>query len=152
MATALSSTISSVARAQFSSAGFSGSPIQDFERGFSGSECTKLYFATYTVGTSPTSIDLTSLTDAFGNALSFATIRHLAIINNDVTNNLTVGGGSNGLFAALPFTLTGSTASSGNKGSCLQLTANITVDGTHKILTLTSSASTISVNVFILGV
>jgi hypothetical protein len=85
---------------------FSGTPTRDFARSFTSTDVTKMYFKTYTVTSTPTSIDLTSLTDAYGQPLDFTgTIKALFIANNDATNNLTVGGGTNGLFSTLPFTL-----------------------------------------------
>lgn len=128
---------------------YAGLPVQDFELLF-GASVTKLYFATYSVTTSPTSIDLTSLIDTFGVAVNFATVLHLRVTNNDTTNSLTVGGGVNGLFTALPFSLRGQSGTPDN-GSDLNLTTPITVDGTHKILTLVASAGTILVDVLIAG-
>lgn len=131
---------------------YSGSPNRDFVRQFASTDITKLYFNTYTVGTSATTIDLTSLTDAYGQSISFGTVKALLVVNNDATNNLTVGGGTNGLFSTLPFTLNGQTVSGSQQGSALSIITPITVDGTHKILSLTASASTISVDVFVAGI
>jgi len=157
MSQSVTATINSTTQARFQSSQafsttFTGTPFLAWQRQFTTSETTKCYFGNFTVTTSPTSIDLTGLTDAYGSALSFATIRHLQITNNDETNSLTVGGGTNGLFTTLPFSLVGYSASNGTSdGSCLQLTTNLTVDGTHKILTLTAGAGSISVDVFLLG-
>ena len=155
MATTLTSQVSSVSSARYlSSQGlstqFSGSPVLDFERSFSSTECTKIYFASYSVTTSTTSIDLTSLTDAYGTVLSFSTVRHLAIVNNSGTNDITAGGGTNGLVSTLPV-LKGFVPTTGENGTAINLTTNITVDSTHKILALTGSAGTSTVDVYILG-
>jgi hypothetical protein len=90
----------------------------------------------------PTTIDLTSLVDAYGNSISFTTVLHLMIVNNDATHNITVGGGTNGLFAALPVLYA---------GGCYNLTTTFTVDGTHKLLLITPAAGTPSVDVVFLG-
>ncbi len=157
MAQSVTATITSGTQARYQSTQdfsttFTGTPSLEWVKKFTTSNITKCYFTTETVTTTPVSIDLTGLTDAYGAALSFATVKHLHIINNDATNNLTVGGGTNGVFAALPFNLKGQTgANNSDNGSDLNLTTEITVDGTHKILTLTASAGSISVDVFILG-
>lgn len=131
---------------------FSGSPNRDFQRQYQATDLGCLYFNNFTVGTSPTTIDLTALTDSFGNAFSFATVKALLIVNNDATNNLTVGGGTDPLFATLPFPLSGQTPTTGANGSCLALVTPLTVSGTTKNLQLEASAGTISVDVYIVGI
>jgi hypothetical protein len=155
MAETLSGNVSSISRfLHQNGAGlsitYSGNPVRDYERSFTSSDVTLIFFGNYTVTTTPTDIDLTSLTDAYGNAVNFATVKHLQIVNNDTSHDLTVGGGTNALFAALPV-LVGQTSTTSSDGSCLNLTTNITVDGTHKILELTASAGSISVDVFVVG-
>jgi hypothetical protein len=124
---------------------YTGSPAREYLRTFTTSDISKIVFSSYSITTTPTSVDLTSQTDPFGAAVNFATVKNLLIVNNDTTNALTIGGGTNGLFAALPFNLGDTVA------TCLNLTTPITVDGTHKILKLVSTAGTISVDVFIIG-
>lgn len=99
----------------------------------------------------PTVIDLGNLTDAFGEAITWTHITSLMIVNNDTTNNLSVGGGSNAVFTLLPFTLNGQTASQGNDGSNLVINTPIAVSASPCNLQLTSSASTISVNCYFVG-
>ena len=135
----------------------------NFQRNYNSTDIAKAYWNTYSVTSTPTGVDLTSLTDPVtGAALSFTTVNFLKIINNDKTNNLTVGGTeTNDIFgAAWPFPLVGQDRSSGNggasgsggnTGSCIELTTNITINSTHKILELTASAGTISVSVLIMG-
>lgn len=129
---------------------YTGTPSLDFERSFNTTETTKSYSHRYSVTSTPTVVDLTSLTDDYGTALSFSTVRHIHIRHTDTTNSLTVGGGTTPVFAVLPV-LTSYTASVGDNGSCVSITTNITVDSTHKLLSLTASAGTISVDVFIVG-
>ena len=134
----------------------------NFTRSYNSADITKVYWNTYSVTSTPTTIDLTSLTDIVGNALSFSTLVYLKVINQDTTNHLTIGGvEANDLFGvALPFTLAGQNRSSGNGGSSgsagstgseVSLVTNITVDATHKLLSLTASAGTISVQVLVAG-
>lgn len=146
MAITLSGSVSSITKCiNQNSAAFgttySGNPIRDYEATFTSSQITKISFANYSVSTG-TTIDLTNITDPFGNAISFATVKHLQIVNNDLTNSLTVGGGSNPVFAALPSIIA---------GGCVNLTTNLTVGGSTKNLLLTAGAGTISVDVYIIG-
>ena len=127
-------------------------PNKDFAVTYTSSDVTKLYFNNYSVTSGGTTIDLTNLTDAFGNALSFTTVVDLIIVNNDATNNLTAGGGTNPVIPALP-TLAGQAAPTGggSTGSCAHITTPLSVTGTTKNLQLTASAGTISVDVIIIG-
>jgi hypothetical protein len=155
MAISINGTISSISKfliqnPQAFNITYSGNPTRDYERSFSSTDITKLYFATFTVTTTPTTIDVTALTDVFGNALNFATVKHIQVVNNDTTNNLTVGGGTNALFSALP-ALVGQSAAANSNGSCVNLTTNLTVTGTTKIIQLVAGAGSISVDVLIAG-
>jgi hypothetical protein len=155
MAETLSGTASSISKFLFQnsqpfSTTFTGQPTRDYERSFSSTDVTKCYFANYTVTTTPTTVDVTSLTDAYGNAISFVTVKHLQIVNNDTTNNLTAGGGTNALFSALPV-LVGQAPSTGSNGSCVNLTTNLTVTGTTKVIQLVASAGSISVDLYLVG-
>lgn len=156
MATTLTAQITSQVKAAYASTGnlsipFTGNPLVSFVKNFDSTEVTKTYFNSLSITSSPTSIDLSSFTDCFGNAISMTTVKEIIIYNHDTAIALTVGGGTNGLFATLPFTLTGYTATTGSNGTCLHLTTSITVDGTHKILTLTAGSGTITVDVLVLG-
>jgi hypothetical protein len=149
----LSGTVSSVSRflqqnSQALNVLFSGNPSRDFERVFTSTDVTKCYFNSYNVTTTPTAVDVTGLTDAYGQAISFGTVKHVQLVNNDAAANLTAGGGTNALFAALPALV----GQAGNpNGSCVNLTTNLTADGTHKNIQLVASAGTISVDLFLVG-
>lgn len=133
------------------SATLASSPQSSFARQFSSTEVTKLFYKTYSVTSTPTVIDVTTgLTDAYGAALSFATVKHLYFWNKDATRHLSVGGGTNALINALP-TLIGQTPTNGSTGSCVFLTTSITTSGSVKILNLTASSGTILVDVLIAG-
>ncbi len=156
MATTLTAIVNSQVQAKFTSTGglsatFTGNPAVNYQKAFNSTEITKIYIATATVTTTPTSIDLTAVTDAFGNSISFSSVKQLIIHNKDTAIALTVGGGTNGLFSTLPFTLVGYDASQGSDGTCLNLTTTISIDGTHKILTLTAASGSISVDIIVLG-
>ena len=98
----------------------------------------------------PTNIDLLTLTDALGAAISFATLEAVMVINLSKTTgeDITVGGGTNAVFASLPEVL--KATSSGD--STLFFKTPITVDSTHHILELTAaSGSAVQVAVVLFG-
>ena len=156
MALTLSGTVSSISKFLYQqtlpfSITASANPTRDYEKSFASTDITKAYFGTYTVTTTPTTIDVTALTDpVYGGAVSFATVKHVQIVNNDTTNSLQAGGGTNALFSTLPV-LVGQTGASNSTGSCVNLTTNLTVDGTHKVITLVASSGSISVDLFLVG-
>lgn len=98
----------------------------------STSDVSKVYTASVTSG-SATVIDLTSLTDGFGAALSFSTLK-ACVVENTGAGSLVVGGGTNPVFGTDQYTV--------KSGAVLPVLSSFTVDGTHKTLTLTPSAST----------
>lgn len=121
---------------------YSGRPQLSYSKGFKTTDISSVYHATLTVTSTPTVIDVTSLTSAFGSAVSFAHVKHIQVINNAPSISLTVGGGTNPLFAALPTIVA---------GGCVNLTTTITVSGSVKTLTLTAASGSISVDVLIIG-
>lgn len=135
------------------SAGVSDSTPVTYAVGNTAGQVNKVYTTTVTVNTSgATLIDLTSgITDALGASIVFAKVSAIKITNKSTTTgeNITVGGGTNGLFTALPFTLE---AGTGTESFTLCKGAGITVDGTHKILQLAAaSGSAVTVTVTIFG-
>lgn len=122
---------------------YTGTPGKQYSKTFASSDITKVFFASYTVTTSSTTIDLTSLTDAYGAAISFTTVKHLQILNNDATNSLLVGGGTNAVFSSLPSLVA---------GGCYNLTTNLAVSGSTKNLALTAGALSIGVDVLMVGI
>jgi hypothetical protein len=151
MSTTLSGTVSSISKFLYQetlafSLTASVNPTRDYEKSFASTDITNVYFGTFTVTTTPTTIDVTALTDpVYGGAINFATVKHVQIVNNDTTNALTAGGGTNSLFNAFPLLVGQPT------GSCLNLTTNITVSGSQKVITLVASSGSISVDVFLVG-
>lgn len=123
-----------------------------YDVGSSAGEVNKAYSVDVNVNTSgATSIDLTTLTDAIGTSTAFGTVSAILITNKSTVNgqNITVGGGTNGLFAAWPVTLD---ATDGLETLLIRKKLGITVDGTHKILTLAAAAgAAVPVRVTILG-
>lgn len=148
MSTTLTGTVTSGVAFTFTSNAALGTsaiaPISEtFRKTFASTDVTKVFFANYSVTTTPTSVDIsTGLTDVFGTSFGFGVVKQMIIVNNDATNNLTAGGGTTPVFAVLP---------SIPAGGCINLTINNTVDSTHKLLALTASAGTISVDVVIVG-
>jgi len=81
---------------------------------------------------SPTTLDVTALTDAYGAALSFGTVKQF-VIQNTGAGNLVVGGGSNPLFGTDQYTV--------KSGATLPITSSFTESGSAKNILLTPSAS-----------
>lgn len=101
-----------------------------------------VYSAPFTVtnGT-PKTWDLTSITDALGNALVFTNVTAIAVKNLSVTSgqDMTLGGAiSNSILTAFPVVMAAQPQLSGLALCGIELT----VDGTHKILELTVAAGT----------
>lgn len=122
------------------SATFTGSPKLSFTKQFTTSDITKGYWKQYTVTTTPTSVDLTALTDWAGNALSFSTVKALLIVNRG-TVTVTTGGGTNAVIPSQDVTA----------GGCRLLQSTVTVDGTHKIITLTAASGSATVDIELAG-
>ena len=122
---------------------FSGSPSLQSNVKYATTDVSKVWFSNYTVGTTPTSVDLTTTVDSFGAAQVFAKVLAFQVVNNDATHTVTVGGSTgNDLFAALPVIAPG--------GSVFFATS-LTVDSTHKVIELTASAAGTSVDLIVLG-
>lgn len=99
---------------------------------------TKEFTDNRTVATTET-LDVTSgLTDFYGVALNFATVKQIIIVNH-AAGSLTVGGGSNPLINQLTITA----------GGCLNLTTNITTSGSVKNLVIAGSSA--EYDIIILG-
>lgn len=95
---------------------------------------TKEFTDKRTVATTET-LDVTSgLSDFYGVALNFATVKQIIIYNRS-SGNLTIGGGSNALINQ--FTL--------SAGGCINLTTNITTSGSVKNLVVTGTAADYSI-------
>lgn len=123
-------------------ASYGGSPTISFTKTLSTSDISKCYQNNQT-SASPITFDVNSgLTDAYGTALVYTSVKTIVVRNNAASASLVIGGGSNPLMGTDQVTLAA--------GQVLVLTSPITVDGTHKVLTITPSASA-SVDVLILG-
>jgi hypothetical protein len=125
-------------------------PAKALVAGTSATQISKIHSARYLVTTgTPLSIDLTSVTDPVGASLNFGFVSRILISNASTTagQNATVLGGTNGLVAASPFTL--------GPGGHLKVDLGdqeITVDGTHKIITVTLAAGTnVPIDVTVMG-
>lgn len=141
---ALTATVKSDCRATHTSTtggiSYSASPAKSYEKTFTSSDITKIYHGSRT--TTGETLDLTSgLTDGYGTALVFATVKQILIINNSATQTLTIGGGANPVISELPVV---------SVGGHVNITSTFTVDGTHKNLKIQASAS-LTYDVIILG-
>lgn len=112
---------------------YSGNPQISTVTSFSTSDISKVYTAAGTTAVN-LNLDVTSgLTDAFGNALVFGTVKTFVLKNTHATATLTVGGGTNPLFGSDQYTVAA--------GACLPITTSFTVDSTHKVIRVVPSAS-----------
>jgi hypothetical protein len=106
-------------------------------------DVTKVYAANRSGGSPDVfTLDDGSLTDAYGNALTFAEAHAVVIKNTHASATLTVGGGTDPLFGSDQYTL--------KAGQLLPITSPFTVDGTHKQITITPSAAA-TYSVIVLG-
>ena len=104
------------------------------------------YTATLTTGT--TTIDLTAIAGGIGGAaINFSLIKQIIVANADPTNNIAVTNGTN------PATNTINPMTIGPNGVYCRVEQGIgmTVDSTHKTITLAASASTVVVNIVVVG-
>lgn len=121
-----------------------GNPSTTYTNAFA-SGVSKVYFATLntTMGY-PSSLDLSngSLSDAFGTALTFTSLKAIYIYNKDSTNTITVFGGSTPVIAnTLDITA----------GGNILLTSTFAVSGSTKLMQLDPGSHNITVDIFLLG-
>ncbi len=121
---------------------FSGQPNLQFRLSMPSTDVNNCWFNTYTLSTSPTTVDVSSLTGAFGESINFTTVKQLTVVNRSATTGVVVGGGSTPLVDEMP-ELTGSL-------SCIYLTANLTTSGAN-LLSLVCSSGTAVTDVLIAG-
>ena len=143
----LDATIKSTTNATLTKVGSLGNgqaPVSEiYSIKFSDDDVSLLYSKRNTlVATSDNlTVNDDSLTDFFGEPLTFVTVRHIQVVNKDATHNLIVGGGSNSLIPAITLGANG----------CLNLTTAITVSGSAKLLKIDAGANTVQYDVIILG-
>lgn len=129
----------------------------NYTNGTSASQVDLLYGKQLSITTTPTDLDLTTLTDPPGGAVNFARVRELIIENLSTTagQNLVVSGGASNQW-------TGFLNSTGTltlpPGAKLRIsdptsvtTAGGITSGTSKTLRLVASTGTISANVTLVG-
>ncbi len=121
---------------------YSSSTSINSQASLSSSDISKVYTKTISVTTTPTVLDVTSLTEqGFSQSQNFANVKYLHVEHTGASGTLTVGGGTNPLV----------TASSLTAGGWIDLKTTIATSGSIKNLTLTASAGTITTNVYLLG-
>ncbi len=116
---------------------FTGRPQVYHYRQLTSVDVTKCYPASVSPNLT---LDVTALTDPYGNALVFSTVLAIQVLNNDGTNSVTVSGN-----------LIGTDKVTVGPGKCLFIDTTRTVDGTHKQLTLTKSGGSPTCDVILLG-
>lgn len=129
--------------------------------GTAADQVQKMHAATYTfVASTPQTIDLTSLTDIQGAALSFSAVKSIMVWHKGTVDasslSLSAGaanGNTNILGTTAALKILPSTSS--NNGWFVLTAPNTTgyvVDGTHKTLTFTPSAHGFDVDIIIFGI
>lgn len=115
-------------------------PTLNLSKTYSGSSITKLYQNSYsTSGT--TTLDVTSLTDDYGQSISIGTLKGLFIKNTHATATLTVGGGTNPALGTDQYTISPDTL--------LPILSSWTISGSAKnIRILTSGTVTFQLILF----
>lgn len=138
-------------------------PQSTYANGTAANAVDLIYATTLTLSATPTTLDLTSLTDPLNGAVAFARVREVYIRNNATTDgwNLVVGpGASNGwagtsqFFGASSTVNVGPSTANPNTGKLAFSAPNTTgyvVDGTHKTLKLDPGANTFTVEILIAG-
>ena len=122
---------------------YNGSPGIDSSLTFSTSDLSKVFADSRSISAADP-LDVTSgLTDQYGTALVYATVKTVVIKNTHATATLTIGGGSDPLYGTDQYTL--------KAGQTLPITSSATVDGTHKVLTITPSVASTTYDILILG-
>ena len=118
------------------------------------------YTKTLSLAATPTTLDLTALTDVAGNAVNFARVKSVTIRNKDTTDGHTVLCGNaaatqwTGFVSSATATWTVFPSSSNNDGFFVFTAPNTTaaaVSGSSKSLKLDPGANTISVDIEIVG-
>jgi hypothetical protein len=122
---------------------YSGNPAITTSASLTSADVSLVYSAGRSVSTADT-LDVTSgLTSAYGAALTYSTVRAVAIWNTSATATVTVGGGLLPLFGTDQYTV--------RPGQSFSVPAcPATVDGTHKVITVTTSAAA-TYSVLVLG-
>lgn len=116
------------------------SPRINYLTSLSSSDVTKVYFTSATIS-GVTTLDVTALTDIYGTALSYGTVKGV-YIENSGAGNLVLGGGTNPLFGTDQYTV--------KTGAVLPIVSPFTVGGSNKVITLTPSAS-LTYSIIIVG-
>jgi hypothetical protein len=151
MSTSANATIEISSQIQYSSSSplgsvgsYSGTFRVSETATYSSATVSKYWANSYT-GSSTQTIDVTSITDAFGNALSFATVQVIVIQITSSSGNVVVGGGSNPLLGSDQWTVIGTA-----NGTTWAVPQPYTVSGTVKVLKFIPSTS-LTFNIQIVG-
>jgi hypothetical protein len=109
-----------------------------------------LVHQTFTVSSgTPLSIDLTSVVDVAGNTVSFGHLCYSKVVNSGTNSggDLNFGGGTNGVFTLDPKVV----RANGGIATHYDPNPGITVDSTHKIVTVASVSGTVTGSITLAG-
>jgi hypothetical protein len=103
---------------------------------------------TVTAG-SPLSIDLTSIADVGGSTVTFGHLCYVKVVNGGTNSggDLQIGGGTNGVFTLDPKLI----RSKGGIATHFDPNPGITIDSTHKIITITSASGSVPGTITLAG-
>jgi hypothetical protein len=127
--------------------------------GTGADQASKKYAKTLSLAATPTVLDLTSLVDAEGNAISFAAVRWIKVTNLSTTHTFLVGYATTTTnawvsFLSNPGQLVVPVATAANQsvlGAMSPGSAGFAVSSSNKLLQLDPGANTISITIEIVG-
>jgi hypothetical protein len=148
--TTLASTASESIGSDIHNANFYPSPsITSLSDGTGADKAQKAASLVVPTTTNATNLDLTALLGGINAvAINFSKIKEVHIQNQDLTNSVTIGGGSNPATNVVPGAMT---LGPGATFSRIEHTSGMIVDGTHKIIPVTAVAGTPNVLVVAVG-
>lgn len=86
--------------------GYNGAPQISTSGTLSATDISNVYDTASTVGGGgTTTIDVTALTNTYGESFAFTNVKSFHISNTDTTNSIVIGGGSNPLFISDQYTV-----------------------------------------------
>lgn len=116
---------------------------KDFEKVYSSTDITKLYFASLDITNTPTVLDLEDLTNPLTNEeQDFSIVKYLHVVN-DGADKVLIGGGDDDLFELLPPL---------ESDGCFQLTNSMELEvGGNTITIQTETGETATIHIVIAG-
>ena len=118
--------------------------------GTSAGSINLLVHQTFSINSgTPLAIDLTSVADVAGNTVTFGHLNYIKILNSGTNSggDLSIGGGTNGVFTADPKSI----RANGGIATHYDPNPGITIDSTHKIITVTSASGAVTGSITLAG-